>query len=86
MKAPNRIETTIDTSGARESWFDTVWTALHDAIVYAESAQKHTVVSDIGGIRRALDRARAHFQLAKEAVKKIEELDAEAARAGSVAQ
>ena len=39
--------------------FDTVWTALDDAIVYADTARLQTKVSDIDGVRRALDRARA---------------------------
>jgi hypothetical protein len=74
-----------DMSGARESWFDDLWQGLDDAIVYAETAKLQSKVSDIGGVRRALERASAHFRIAREAVKKIEELDAEAVRAGSVA-
>jgi hypothetical protein len=69
-------ENARDMGGAREAWFDTVWTALDDAVTYAETAKLQARVSDIGGIRRALERASAHFRIAREATKKIEQLDA----------
>lgn len=70
----------IDMRGARDQWLDTLWQALDDAGVYTATAQLQSKVSDIVGIRRALERASAHFRIARESLKKIEEIDAGAAQ------